>query len=84
MSSSATKRRVGLVLIGIGIALLLVASVLAYIELLTGISIPRPPSLESVLYVLAVVTYKVAFIAVIAWAGGAILITRGAYRHCST
>ncbi|MGC9153234.1 MAG: hypothetical protein ACP5GY_05820 [Vulcanisaeta sp.] len=76
MSSNPTKHKVGLILIGIGIALLLAASALAYIELFAGISIPQPPSLESVLYVLAVVTYKVAFIAVIAWAG-AILITRG-------
>ncbi|GAB6948038.1 hypothetical protein JCM16161A_21680 [Vulcanisaeta sp. JCM 16161] len=76
MSSNSTKHKVGLVLIGIGIALLLVASALAYMELLKGVSIPQPPSLESVLYVLAVVTYKVAFIAVIAWAG-AMLITRG-------
>ena len=76
MSSNSTKHRIGLILIGIGIALLLVASALAYMELLTSISIPQPPSLESVLYVLAVVTYKVAFIAVIAWAG-AILVTRG-------
>ncbi|GAB6945853.1 hypothetical protein [Vulcanisaeta sp. JCM 14467] len=76
MSSNPTKRRVGLVLIGIGIALLLAASALAYMELLTSISIPQPPSLESVLYVLAIVTYKVAFLAVIAWVG-AILVTRG-------
>lgn len=76
MSSNPTKHRVGLVLIGIGIALLLVASALAYMELLTSISIPQPSSLESVLYVLAVVTYKVAFIAVIAWAG-AMLVARG-------
>ena len=76
MSSNPTKRRVGLVLIGIGIALLLMASALAYMELLTSISIPQPPSLESVLYVLAIVTYKVAFIAVIAWAG-AMLVVRG-------
>ncbi|MGC8542969.1 MAG: hypothetical protein ACP5NQ_03420, partial [Vulcanisaeta sp.] len=76
MSSNPTKHRIGLILIGIGIALLLVASVLAYVELFASISMPQPPSLESVLYVLTIVTYKVAFIAVIAWAG-AILITRG-------
>ena len=76
MSSNPTKHRVGLVLIAIGIALLLMASALAYLELIKEISIPQPPSLESVLYVLAVVTYKVAFLAVIAWAG-AILVTRG-------
>ena len=76
MSSNPTKHRVGLALIGIGIALLLAASALAYMELVRGITIPQPPSLEGVLYVLAVVTYKVAFIAVIAWAG-AMLVTRG-------
>ncbi len=76
MSSNPMRRRVGLSLIIIGVALLLAASALAYIELLSPISFPQPPSLESVLYVLTVVTYKVAFIAVIAWAG-AILITRG-------
>jgi len=71
-----TKRRISIVLISIGVALLLIASFLAYEELIAGVSIPQPPSLESVLYVLAVVTYKVAFIAVIAWSG-AILVTRG-------
>jgi|GEM_PF-1467013 uncharacterized membrane protein YidH (DUF202 family) len=71
-----TKHRVGIALVSIGVALLLIASFLAYEELIAGISIPQPPSLESVLYVLAVVTYKVAFIAVIAWSG-AILVTRG-------
>ncbi|WP_243678779.1 hypothetical protein [Vulcanisaeta distributa] len=60
MSSSTTKRKIGLTLIGIGVALLLVASALAYIELIRSISIPQPISLTSVLYVLAVVTYKVA------------------------
>ncbi|KUO94312.1 MAG: hypothetical protein AT717_02780, partial [Vulcanisaeta sp. CIS_19] len=58
-----TKRRISIVLISIGVALLLIASFLAYEELIAGVSIPQPPSLESVLYVLAVVTYKVAFIA---------------------
>ncbi|MCG2863698.1 MAG: hypothetical protein L7H10_04850 [Vulcanisaeta sp.] len=67
---------VGIALVVIGVALLIVASFLAYEELVTKVSIPQPPSLESVLYVLAVVTYKVAFLAVIAWSG-AILITRG-------
>ena len=76
MSSNPTKHRVGLVLIGIGIALLLAASALAYMELVRGITIPQPPSLESVLYVLAIVTYKIAFIAVIAWAG-TMLVARG-------
>nr|KJR72666.1 MAG: hypothetical protein TU36_00650 [Vulcanisaeta sp. AZ3] len=76
MITSNMKREVSIALIIIGVALLLFASVLAYYELIQGVTIPQPPSLESVLYVLAVVTYKVAFISVIAWSG-ALLITRG-------
>ncbi|WP_069807209.1 hypothetical protein [Vulcanisaeta thermophila] len=71
-----TRHRIGVAMISIGVAVLLFAVYLAYTELIQGISYPQPPSLESILYVLTIVMYKTAFIAIIAWVGG-LLITRG-------
>jgi len=70
-----SRESVGLALVVIGVVLIVVASLLAYLQLGT-ISVNESTTLEDVLHVLALVMFKVSFIAVIAWSG-AILVSRG-------